>query len=166
MSFPPLSLLIGLRFSRGRRRSGMVSLISVISTIGIALGVAVLIVGLSAMNGFERELKNRILAVVPHGEMEPVNPPFTGWQNMLPKIEQVPGIVAASPYVHFTGLLESGARLRAIQMKGVDPQQEQRLSTLPTFMAVNAWANFKAGEEQVILGNGVAQALEVKTGDW
>lgn len=57
----PLSLLIGLRFSRGRRRSGMVSLISVISTIGIALGVAVLIVGLSAMNGFERELNNRIL---------------------------------------------------------------------------------------------------------
>lgn len=61
----PLSLLIGLRFSRGRRRSGMVSLISVISTIGIATGVAVLIVGLSAMNGFERELNNRILAVVP-----------------------------------------------------------------------------------------------------
>ncbi|MCW2478147.1 lipoprotein-releasing ABC transporter permease subunit LolE [Candidatus Symbiopectobacterium sp. NZEC135] len=166
MSFPPLSLLIGLRFSRGRRRGGMVSLISVISTIGIALGVAVLIVGLSAMNGFERELKNRILAVVPHGEMEPVNPPFTGWQNMLPKIEQVPGIVAAAPYVHFTGLLESGARLRAIQMKGVDPQQEQRLSTLPTFVAGNAWANFKAGEQQVILGRGVAQALEVKTGDW
>lgn len=166
MSFPPLSLLIGLRFSRGRRRGGMVSLISVISTIGIALGVAVLIVGLSAMNGFERELKNRILAVVPHGEMEPVNPPFTGWQGMLPKIEQVPGIVAAAPYVHFTGLLESGARLRAIQMKGVDPQQEQHLSTLPTFVAGNAWANFKAGEQQVILGKGVAQALEVKTGDW
>ncbi|MGL9735212.1 MAG: lipoprotein-releasing ABC transporter permease subunit LolE [Symbiopectobacterium sp.] len=166
MSFPPLSLLIGLRFSRGRRRGGMVSQISVISTIGIALGVAVLIVGLSAMNGFERELKNRILAVVPHGEMEPVNPPFTGWQNMLPKIEQVPGIVAAAPYVHFTGLLESGARLRAIQMKGVDPQQEQRLSTLPTFVAGNAWAAFKAGEQQVILGKGVAQALEVKTGDW
>lgn len=166
MSFPPLSLLIGLRFSRGRRRGGMVSLISVISTIGIALGVAVLIVGLSAMNGFERELKNRILAVVPHGEMEPVNPPFIGWQNMLPNIEQVPGIVAAAPYVHFTGLLESGARLRAIQMKGVDPQQEQRLSTLPTFVAGNAWANFKAGEQQVILGRGVAQALEVKTGDW
>lgn len=166
MSFPPLSLLIGLRFSRGRRRGGMVSLISVISTIGIALGVAVLIVGLSAMNGFERELKNRILAVVPHGEMEPVNPPFTGWQGMLPKIEQVPGIVAAAPYVHFTALLESGARLRAIQMKGVDPQQEQQLSTLPTFVAGNAWANFKAGEQQVILGKGVAQALEVKTGDW
>lgn len=71
-----LLVLIALRFSRGRRRGSMVSLISVISTIGIALGVAVLIVGLSAMNGFERELNNRVLAVVPHGEIEPVNQPW------------------------------------------------------------------------------------------
>lgn len=162
----PLSLLIGLRFSRSRRRGGMVSLISVISIIGIALGVAVLIIGFSAMNGFERELKNRILAVVSHGEMEPVNPPFTGWQNMLPKIKKVPGIVAAVPYVYFTGLLESGSRLRAIKIKGVDPQQEQLLSTLPTFVAGNAWANLKAGEQKIILGKGVAQALGMKIGDW
>lgn len=83
----PLSLLIGLRFSRGRRRGGMVSLISVISTIGIALGVAVLIVGLSAMNGFERELNNRILAVVPHGEIEAVDQPWTNWQEALDNAE-------------------------------------------------------------------------------
>ena len=93
----PLSLLIGLRFSRGRRRGGMVSLISVISTIGIALGVAVLIVGLSAMNGFERELNNRILAVVPHGEIEPVNQPWNNWRDALSKVENVPGIAAAAP---------------------------------------------------------------------
>ena len=93
----PLSLLIALRFSRGRRRGGMVSLISVISTIGIALGVAVLIVGLSAMNGFERELNNRILAVVPHGEIEPVNQPWNNWNEALAKVEKVKGIVAAAP---------------------------------------------------------------------
>lgn len=85
----PLSLLIGLRFSRGRRRGGMVSLISVISTIGIALGVAVLIVGLSAMNGFERELNNRILAVVPHGEIEAVDQPWTNWQEALDHVQKV-----------------------------------------------------------------------------
>ena len=84
----PLSLLIGLRFSRGRRRGGMVSLISVISTVGIALGVAVLIVGLSAMNGFERELNNRILAVVPHGEIEAVNQPWNNWQEALDKVQK------------------------------------------------------------------------------
>jgi len=161
----PLSLLIGLRFSRGRRRSGMVSLISIISTIGIALGVAVLIIGLSAMNGFERELNNRILAVVPHGQIEPVNQPWNGWQDKLGKIEKVPGIVAAAPYVDFTGLVESGANIRAIQVKGVDPQQESQLSALPHYVQGNAWANFKAGEQQIIIGKGVADALKVKQGD-
>ncbi len=161
-----LSFLLGLRFSRGRRRGGMVSLISVISTVGIALGVAVLIVGLSAMNGFERELNNRILAVVPHGEIEPVNQPFTGWQQLLPKIEQVPGIAAAAPYINFTGLIESGAKLQAIQVKGVDPQQESRLSALPAYVQNNAWQRFSAGKQQIILGQGVANTLKVKQGDW
>ncbi|HFO3177164.1 TPA: lipoprotein-releasing ABC transporter permease subunit LolE [Escherichia coli] len=162
----PLSLLIGLRFSRGRRRGGMVSLISVISTIGIALGVAVLIVGLSAMNGFERELNNRILAVVPHGEIEAVDRPWTNWQEALDKVQKVPGIAAAAPYINFTGLVESGANLRAIQVKGVNPQQEQRLSALPSFVQGDAWRNFKAGEQQIIIGKGVADALKVKQGDW
>ena len=161
-----LSLLLGLRFSRGRRRSGMVSLISVISTVGIALGVAVLIVGLSAMNGFERELNNRILAVVPHGEIEPVNQPFTGWQQLLPKVEQVKGIAAAAPYINFTGLIESGAKLQAVQVKGVDPQQENNLSALPKYVQNNAWQSFSAGKQQIILGQGVANSLKVKQGDW
>lgn len=161
-----LSLLLGLRFSRGRRRGGMVSLISVISTVGIALGVAVLIVGLSAMNGFERELNDRILAVVPHGEIEPVNQPFTGWQALLPKVEQVKGIAAAAPYINFTGLIESGAKLQAIQVKGVDPQQETRLSALPAYVQNNAWQSFSAGKQQIILGQGVAKTLNVKQGDW
>ncbi|MEF5415433.1 lipoprotein-releasing ABC transporter permease subunit LolE [Escherichia coli] len=162
----PLSLLIGLRFSRGRRRGGMVSLISVISTIGIALGVAVLIVGLSAMNGFERELNNRILVVVPHGEIEAVDQPWTNWQEALDNVQKVPGIAAAAPYINFTGLVESGANLRAIQVKGVNPQQEQRLSALPSFVQGDAWRNFKAGEQQIIIGKGVADALKVKQGDW
>lgn len=162
----PLSLLIGLRFSRGRRRSGMVSLISVISTLGIALGVAVLIMGLSAMNGFERELNNRILAVVPHGEIEPVDQPWKGWPEVLARVEKVPGIEAAAPYINFTGLIESGVNLRAIQVKGVDPEQETHLSALPKYVQNNAWQNFKAGQQQIIIGKGVADALKVKQGDW
>lgn len=161
-----LSLLLGLRFSRGRRRGGMVSLISIISTIGIALGVAVLIIGLSAMNGFERELNNRILAVVPHGEIEAVNQPFRNWQPMIAPIEQVPGIAAAAPYVNFTGLIESGAKLQALQVKGVDPQQEPRLSALPRFVSGDAWSQFSAGRQQIILGGGIAKSLNVQQGDW
>ncbi|VXC76513.1 outer membrane-specific lipoprotein transporter subunit; membrane component of ABC superfamily [Enterobacterales bacterium 8AC] len=166
MSASPLSLLMALRFSRGRRRGGMVSLISVISTIGIALGVAVLIVGLSAMNGFERELQNRILAVVPHGEIEPVNQPFEGWPEIQQRVEKVPGILAAAPYINFTGLMENGTQLRAVQVKGVDPAQENQLSSLPKYVQGDAWANFKSGEQQVILGKGVAEALGVKAGSY
>lgn len=161
-----LSLLLALRFSRGRRRGGMVSLISVISTVGIALGVMVLIIGLSAMNGFERELNNRILAVVPHGEIEAVNQPFTGWQSLLPKIEQVPGVAAAAPYINFTGLIESGSKLQAVQVKGVDPAQESRLSALPSYVQNGAWQSFAAGKQQILLGQGVANSLKLKQGDW
>ncbi|MGQ8774511.1 lipoprotein-releasing ABC transporter permease subunit LolE [Serratia sp. NA_112.1] len=166
MAGASLSFLTALRFSRGRKRGGMVSLISVISTIGIALGVAVLIVGLSAMNGFERELKNRILAVVPHGEIEPVKQPFKDWSSILQRVEKVPGIVAAAPYINFTGLMENGAQLRAVGVKGVDPQQEIQLSALPKYVQGDAWANFKSGEQQVILGKGVADALGVKQGSY
>ncbi|ANJ91590.1 lipoprotein-releasing ABC transporter permease subunit LolE [Serratia plymuthica] len=166
MAGASLSFLTALRFSRGRKRGGMVSLISVISTIGIALGVAVLIVGLSAMNGFERELKNRILAVVPHGEIEPVKQPFKDWSSILPRVEKVPGILAAAPYINFTGLMENGAQLRAVGIKGVDPQQESQLSALPKYVQGDAWVNFKSGEQQVILGKGVADALGVKQGSY
>lgn len=166
MTAIPLSLQIALRFSRGRRRGGMVSLISIISTVGIALGVAVLIIGLSAMNGFERELNQRILAVVPHGEIEPVNPPFTGWQEILPRVAKVPGILAAAPYLNFTGLVESGTKLQAIQVKGVDPAQESRLSALPSFVQDGAWGHFTAGKQQIIIGKGVAESLNIKPGDW
>lgn len=166
MAGASLSFLTALRFSRGRKRGGMVSLISVISTIGIALGVAVLIVGRSAMNGFERELKNRILAVVPHGEIEPVKQPFKDWPSILQRVEKVPGIAAAAPYINFTGLMENGAQLRAVGVKGVDPQQENQLSALPKYVQGDAWANFKSGEQQVILGKGVADALGVKQGSY
>ncbi|MGV8475843.1 lipoprotein-releasing system transmembrane subunit LolC, partial [Pseudomonas aeruginosa] len=86
-----------------------------------------------------RELNNRILAVVPHGESEAVDQPWTNWQEALENVQKVPGIAAAAPYINFTGLVESGANLRAIQVKGVNPQQEQRLSALPSFFQGDAW---------------------------
>lgn len=162
----PISLLIGLRFSRGRQRSGIVSLISVISTLGIALGVAVLIIGLSAMNGFERELKNRILAAVPHAEVEPLIKPFNDWRTVSAKLIQEPKIIAIAPFVEFTGLIEGGTQLRAIKIKGVDVELEAKLSILPDFVMHHGWQNFQAGKQQLILGKGIAGELGVKQGDW
>lgn len=162
----PLSLLIGSRFSRGRRRGGMISLISLISTLGIILGVAVLIIGLSAMNGFERELNNRILAVVPHGEIEPIENNFSDWRQQAAKIEQVAGVKAVAPYINFTGLVESGTKLKAIQVKGVDPQQEPQISALPRFVRDGQWQHFAADQQQIIIGSGIAKALQLSEGDW
>lgn len=161
-----LPLWIALRFSRGRQLNGTLSLVSIISIGSIALGVTVLIISLSAMNGFKRELNQRILAVVPHGEIEPISRPFIGWQKILKIIEQVPGIIAVAPYINFTGLIEHDDKLQIIQVRGIDPEQEIRLSALPHFVQNNAWHNFNAGKQQIILGKGVADALKTKLGDW
>ncbi|MBD2813362.1 lipoprotein-releasing ABC transporter permease subunit LolE [Xenorhabdus sp. Flor] len=162
----PLALFTALRFSRGRRRAGMISLISIISTMGIMLGVAVLIIGLSAMNGFERELKNRVLSVVPHGQIFAVEQPFQHWERALEQVKRTQGIVGISPYIEFTGLMERGDKLHAVQVRGVDPATEPDVSALPQFVSNGSWQTFQAGKHQVILGQGVANSLNVKKGDW
>lgn len=162
----PLSLLISSRFSKGRRRGGMVSLISFLSTVGIALGVMVLIVGLSAMNGFERELNNRILSVVPHGEVEPLNQPFIDWPSAMNAAKRVKGIDAVAPYINFTGLIESGTKLQALQIKGVNPSLEPAISAIPKFIDKDNWQKFTSGKQQIILGGGLANSLHVGLGDW
>ena len=104
--------------------------------------------------------------MVPHGEIEPVNGQLADWRQLLPRMAQVPGIAAAAPYINFTGLVESGAKLQAIQVKGVDPAQETKLSALPQFVQNNAWASFSAGKQQIIIGSGVAKSLGIRQGDW
>ncbi len=162
----PLSLFIGGRFTRAKKRNRMVSFISISSMIGIAVGVAVIIIGLSTMNGFERELENRVLGVVPHGELEAVDAPLQDWQSVASKIEQHPQVVASAPYITMTGLLEKGTLLKAIQLRGVDPTYEERISRMSDFIDAEAWSSFEPGHQQVILGQGVAQHLEVEVGDW
>ncbi|MGL4455754.1 MAG: lipoprotein-releasing ABC transporter permease subunit LolE [Plesiomonas sp.] len=162
----PLSLFIGLRYSRARRRNGMVSFISVISTLGIALGVAVLIMGLSAMNGFQRELNDRILAVVPHGEITPAEGSLLDWQKVETRLQRHPGIVATAPYVTFTALADQGTQLKAVQIRGVDPASEEKISALPQFVLGDAWKTFRSGKNELILGKGVADSLGIKVGDW
>ncbi len=162
----PLSLFIGSRFSRARQRNRLVSFISISSILGIAVGVAVIVIGLSAMNGFERELQNRVLAVIPHGELEAVKPPFTDWQPVLETVEKHPRVKAAAPYVQFTALLEKGTQLKAVEVRGVDPVQETRVSALPGYVKDGAWRDFQAGQKHIILGQGVADLLGIQVGDW
>lgn len=161
----PLALTLALRFSRTRQKNGLVSLISGVSAFSIALGVIVLIIGLSTMNGFERELNNRVLAVVPHGEIEPLVRPFLAWRQALTVVDALPGIRAA-PYITFTGLVERANKLQAVQIRAVDVATEPEVSALPRFVAADAWQRFAPNQQQIILGAGIAKALGVKQNDW
>ncbi|MDW6016594.1 lipoprotein-releasing ABC transporter permease subunit LolE [Vibrio plantisponsor] len=164
--FSSLSMFIGGRFSRAKQRNKMVSFISLSSTIGIAVGVAVIIIGLSAMNGFERELQNRVLSVIPHGEFEGVRQPINNWQDIVKKANENSEVEAAAPYVKMTALAEKGAQLKAIEVRGIDPQMERAVSSLSQYVTDNAWQDFTPGQQQVILGKGVADKLDAKVGDF
>ncbi|CAE6907587.1 COG4591 ABC-type transport system [Vibrio sp. B1FLJ16] len=164
--FSSLALMIGGRFSRAKKRNKMVSFISLSSTIGIAVGVAVIIIGLSAMNGFERELQSRVLSVIPHAELEGVDGPLQNYSKTMDQSLKHKHVVAAAPYVRFTGLTEKGSKLKAVEVRGVEPSYEQAVSSMSDFIDPEAWQNFYAGQQQVILGRGVADELGAEVGDF
>ncbi|EOD78324.1 Lipoprotein releasing system transmembrane protein LolE [Grimontia indica] len=161
-----LALFIGRRFSKAKRRNKLVSFISVSSMIGISVGVMVIIVGLSAMNGFERELNNRVLAVIPHAQLEGVEAPVKAWKEMKETAEANPWVSAGAPYVTFTALLEKGANLKPVQIRGIDPEQEVGVSNIGDYVLDNAWSTLTPGNHAVVLGKGIADGLGVGVGDW
>ncbi|WP_293730743.1 lipoprotein-releasing ABC transporter permease subunit LolE [uncultured Actinobacillus sp.] len=157
---------ISWRYQRAKQRNRLVSLISFFSTLGIALGVAVLILGLSAMNGFERELNNRILAVVPHAEITAgYNEPISQYQQLAQTLEKIPHIQGISPYVTFTALIENGAKMKVVQVKGVNSTEQDSVSALGKFVLEQGWQNFTQ-QGGLVLGYGIAKELEVQAGDW
>ncbi|EGT80090.1 Lipoprotein-releasing system transmembrane protein lolC [Haemophilus haemolyticus M21621] len=160
---------ISWRYQRGKLKNPLVALIAKFSAIGIALGVAVLIVGLSAMNGFERELNQRILAVVPHAEIlsapNATAPTIHHWQNLEKRLQQNAQIKGISPFVSFTALVENGSKLKVVQVKGIEKQEEDRVSSLGNFVQEQGWDKF-GKEGGLVLGSGIARELDVKAGDW
>ena len=160
-----LSFFIGKKFSRARQRNKLVSFISLSSTLGIAVGVAVIIIGLSAMNGFERELENRVLSVIPQAEIEGVRGPINDWQQVAKIAHKNEDVKAVAPYVRFTALIERGSKLKAVEVRAVDASFERAVSTMSHYVDKNAWQNFRPDQQQIILGRGVADKLNVKVGD-
>lgn len=164
------AFFISWRYQRSKQKNRLVTLISTFSSIGIALGVAVLIVGLSAMNGFERELNQRILAVVPHVEVrayanENNQPIVDNWQQLQQRLQNHPQIEGIAPFVSFTVLVENGAKLKVVQVKGVDKTLQDQVSQMGQFVLNNQWQQFNA-QSGLILGYGIAQDLAVSEGDW
>ena len=163
--FKPLPLFLGLRYSRSRRRNGFIAFISASSLIGIALGVMALILGLSAMNGFERELKDRVLSVVPQGELDAVERPRPDWPRLRDYLLAQPGVEAAAPVIRLNGLLEHGSALKGVQLRAVLPDLEANLSDAGKYMTGRGLRELQPGERGVILGKTIADKLGVKVGD-
>ncbi|QWL57807.1 lipoprotein-releasing ABC transporter permease subunit LolE [Aeromonas jandaei] len=163
--FKPLPLFLGLRYSRSRRRNGFIAFISASSLIGIALGVMALILGLSAMNGFERELKDRVLSVVPQGELDAVERPLPDWPRLRDYLLAQTGVEAAAPVIRLNGLLEHGSALKGVQLRAVLPDLEANLSDAGKYMTGRGLRELQPGERGVILGKTIADKLGVKVGD-
>ncbi|MBE2895426.1 lipoprotein-releasing ABC transporter permease subunit LolE [Pasteurellaceae bacterium HPA106] len=164
-------LMMAWRYQRGKQKNRLVSLISAFSTVGIALGVAVLIIGLSAMNGFERELRQRVLAVVPNVEIN-AYATRAGSENYVHDWAQLASLFSAqsavkgvAPYVSTTALVENGNRLKVVQVRGVDKAAQNNVSALGQFVQDGAWQAFNA-DSGLILGAGIAHDLGVQKGDW
>ena len=124
----PVELFIGLRYLRAKRRTRFVSFITLISLLGIALGVAALIVILSVMNGFEGELRSRLLSMSAHGTVTGPDRVTQDWRSLLDDVAAEPGVAAAAPLVQMEGMIQSGRDLQAVLVHGVDPAFEDAMS--------------------------------------
>ncbi|NMP31037.1 lipoprotein-releasing ABC transporter permease subunit LolE [Thalassotalea sp. M1531] len=168
--FQPFSLFVGLRYIRSRRGKGFAKFISAASTIGIALGVMVLIVVLSAMNGFEKVLAEKLLSIVPHAELIAVNEPVKNWQQRAQKLTQHPQVISVAPVIKLTGMMQYKSALKAVEIRGVDAQLELAVSNINDYIIDGSWQQTfeltKEGEPaQLVIGAGIAKKLDVNVGD-
>ncbi|CAB3836447.1 Lipoprotein-releasing system transmembrane protein LolE [Achromobacter anxifer] len=172
----PYELWIGARYAglarirqRRGRRDRFISFIAASSMAGIALGVAALIVVLSVMNGFQKEVRDRMLSVLPHIELYiPGAAPervLERWQEFASAAEKNPEVKAGAPFVAAQGMLVRGQALRGVQVRGIDPQTEGNVSDLPRQMVSGKLTDLKPGGFGVVLGNELADGMGVKLGD-
>jgi lipoprotein-releasing system permease protein len=156
---------LGLRYLRASRGRGAVSLIAGIAMIGLALGVAVLIVVLSVMNGFEEELRTRILSLTAHATITGLEGRIADWQPKQEKLMRFPGVVAAAPYIEEQGMVTHGNRSAGILLRGVLPDAERRVADLTPHLQSGRLSDLVAGKYRVILGKDLAEELGAEVGD-
>lgn len=158
-------LFVGLRYLRAKRRTRFVSFITFISLAGIALGVAALIVILSVMNGFEAELRSRLLSMSAHGSVAYAGGPVGDWRGLAGEVGAEPGVVAAAPVVHMEGMLQSGGELKAVLIQGIDPAAELALSGNSINMVEGRLEALTAGGRGIVLGRLLAYDVGARLGD-
>lgn len=161
----PLSLYIGLRYTRAKQRNHFISFISLASILGIALGVTVLITVLSVVNGFDHQIRTRLFALIPQVTLITNEDMSETWQNLQGNVQKISGVAAAAPYVTGNGIVVRGNQVNGLQLMGIDPHEERKVSELDSKLVVGHLDSLKPGAYNIILGRGMAQALGLKVGD-
>lgn len=161
----PFELLIGLRYTRAKRRNHFISFISLISMLGIALGVAALIIVLSVMNGFQKEIRARILGVSPHLQISGDSGQLSAWQPVIDLVAAHPDVAGASPYVTGQGMLSQGENVEGVMVRGILPDGENKLTGLAEKMKAGKLSDLRAGEFGIVLGSDLARTLGARVGD-
>ena len=162
--YRPLEAFIGLRYLRAKRRNHFISFISLTSMLGIALGVTTLITVISVMNGFEKELRSRILGAIAHATIQPYGEAMTGWPEVIESVRNHDGVLGAAPYVE-EGVWLQGRESSGALMRGIDPGYEENVSEVGAKMLAGRLSDLRPGEYGIILGIGLANRLEVGPGD-
>jgi len=163
--FRPLAGFIGWRYTRSRRRDHFISFISLISLLGMILGVAALIVVMSVMNGFEAELRGRILALIPHGFVEARDGHMRDWRAVAASVEHAPGVVAAAPYIGGNAMLANRGPVRGVQLWAIDVPAEQRVSAIGRHVVEGDYPGLANTAFGIVLGDILARNLGVQVGD-
>src|SRR3954471_16491870 len=158
-------LLVGLRYTRARRRNRFIGINSLVSMIGIMVGVWALIVVLSVMNGFQKEVRTRILGVASHVQITSITNRLSDWQSIAALAARHPRVVATAPFVQAQAMLSAGPAVRGALVRGILPDQEDRVADLGAAMKIGSLDLLKPGEFGVILGADLARALQVMQGD-
>src|SRR5690606_21656185 len=159
-----LSLYVGLRYTAAKRRNHFISFISLTSMIGLMLGVAVLIIVLSVMNGFDRELKQRILGMVPHAVIRG-EAYLENWEAVDREVTGHPSVIAAAPFIQGQGMVTGGGNVRGVLLNGILPEEEGSVSIIENHMTEGALDDLKPGEFGIIIGRLMAASLRLQVGD-
>jgi lipoprotein-releasing system permease protein len=157
--------MIGLRYTRAKRRNRFISFIALISMAGIALGVAVLIVVLSVMNGFQTEVRTRILGVASHLQLTGPGATLADWQRAAKEAAQHPQVVASAPFIQAQGMLTSGRAARGVGVRGILPADEDKVADFGRHMTSGKLEALQPNAFNIILGADLARALGVVTGE-
>jgi lipoprotein-releasing system permease protein len=163
--FQPLPVFVGLRYSLAREHSFFVSFITWVSLLGVAVGVAALITVLSVMNGFESELRERLLSLSAHATLTSASGAIPDWQARMSQLQGSPGLVGAAPFLDTDAMLSKQSSMSGAIVRGIEPEWEPKVSTIADAMREGKLADLTPGSNRIILGRMLAYQLQVGLGD-